>query len=301
MKTTAKFFAHSAIVALSFSKPATADIIPIEEVWTPAGEFDPAVYAKVAVVQWAPPQAAQVGITVQQADEFKLGNLKQVEVFIREAAANGAIYVSLPEFSVVGYPDIPELPNEEDNFRNREDIGPYVEKIPGKTSDYLGAIAKELGIYIQAGMAEVDSSTDNYHNSIVVVGPEGNIVASYRKQHLFQLEYNYAVPGTQNTTFQTPFGLVGLIVCSDVYDGDVLGKYKTAGIKVLSLSTSWAQENSGWGYFSRAATRTNAYVFAANQNYFPDSGVINPDGSAQSHIRQSDGIAYGFVPRVTKP
>jgi predicted amidohydrolase len=301
MKTTAKFVAQVLFFGLSFSQLATADIIPIEEVWSPEGNYDPAIYAKVAVVQWAPPQAAQVGITVQQADDFKLGNLKQVEVFVREAASNGAVYVSLPEFSVVGYPDIPELPNEEDNFRNREDIAPYVEKIPGKTSDYLAALAKELGIYIQAGMAEVDSKTDNYHNSIVVVGPEGTVVASYRKQHLFQLEYNYAVPGTQNTVFETAFGKIGLIVCSDVYDSEVLNKYRSSGIQVLSLSTSWAQENSGWGYFSRAATRVNAYVFAANQNYFPDSGIINPDGSAQSHIRQSDGIAYGFVPRLTKP
>jgi hypothetical protein len=52
--------------------------------------------------------------------------------------------------------------------------------------------------------------------------------------------------------------------------------------------------------FQSGARRVGAYVLAANQHYFPDSGVINRDGTKQSHIRQTKGIAYGYLPR-TKP
>ena len=51
-------------------------------------------------------------------------------------------------------------------------------------------------------------------------------------------------------------------------------------------------------YFTRSAKSYELYILAANQIYFPDSGVINPDGSKQSHIRQSEAIAYGYLPRV---
>src|SRR5690606_13390364 len=121
------------------------------------------------------------------------------------AAANGAEYIVTPEFGIVGYPDIPELPSEDDNFRNRDDIAPYVETLPGPASDKLGELAKELGVFIQLGLVEKDATTDLYYNSAAVVGPTGELVASYRKQHLYELEYNYLVAGDKNVTFETPF------------------------------------------------------------------------------------------------
>jgi hypothetical protein len=51
-------------------------------------------------------------------------------------------------------------------------------------------------------------------------------------------------------------------------------------------------------YFSTAARSAHAYFLGANQMYAPDSGIINPDGSDQSHIRQSAGLAYGYLPYV---
>jgi hypothetical protein len=49
------------------------------------------------------------------------------------------------------------------------------------------------------------------------------------------------------------------------------------------------------------AVGNDAYMLAANQQYFPDSGVINPDGTAQSHIRQTNGLAYGYLPVLVSP
>ena len=75
-----------------------------------------------------------------------------------------------------------------------------------------------------------------------------------------------------------------------------LGLTVTAGAKVLVLSTSWAVYNTGMDTFVHSARGNQMYLLAANQNYIPDSGVINPDGTLQSHIRQSTGIAYGYLP-----
>ncbi|PIP90172.1 MAG: hypothetical protein COW01_12930 [Bdellovibrionales bacterium CG12_big_fil_rev_8_21_14_0_65_38_15] len=281
--------------SLAFITTSNAQMQPIEEVFEPAGTFSAEEFTKVAVLQWAPNASAPIEDQVL-ADQFKANNISILESYIREAAAKGAKYISTPEFGIVGYPDIPELPPAEDNFRNREDIKPYVETVPGKSSNHFSNLALELGVYIQFGMAEKDSVTDLYYNTVVVIDPNGEVAAKYRKQHLFQIEHDYLEEGTSNVTFQTPFGKVGLVICSDVYDYSVLEKYKLEQIDVLSLSTSWTENNTGWGYFTTAATKTSAYVLAANHDYYPDSGVIYPDGTTQSHIRQSTGLAYGYLP-----
>ncbi len=266
----------------------------------PGGTWDPARFAKVAVVQWAPEQPAPLGITREEAERFKAGNRAVLEGYAREAAARGAEWVVVPEFAVLGYPDIPELPPEDDEYRNRADLEPYVETVPGPTTGFFGALARELGVWIQVGFAEVNRATDAYHNVAVVMDPRGQVAASYRKQNLFALEHQFLVAGTRNVVFEGPFGRVGLLICADVYSERVLSGYLRSRVDVLSLSTSWAQWNTGMETFRRAARRVGAHLLAANQNYFPDSGVINPDGSLQSHIRQTTGLAYGYLPRVSR-
>jgi predicted amidohydrolase len=287
----------SFFITLASSLSFADGIIPITEVTEPAGHFDPKDYMKVAVVQWNPPDSAEVGITPQQAEVYKRKNRKLMADRIANAVAKGAKFVVFSEFAVVGYPDIPELPPEEDNFRNRDDIAPYVEKIPGTSTNYFAPLAIKYGIFIQFGLAEVDPATNNYHNTLVVIDPQGKIVAKYRKMHLYMQESDYLVPGTTPVVFDSPIGKMGFLICSDVYDGGVLDYYIKAGVKVLSLSTSWAAWNSGMDSFKSAARSVNAYLMAANQTYFPGSGVINPDGSTQSHVRQTlDVIAYGYIP-----
>ncbi|MES2767666.1 MAG: carbon-nitrogen hydrolase family protein [Bdellovibrionota bacterium] len=273
-----------------------AEVQPIKEVFEPKGNFSSEEYVKVAVVQTSP-GVSPVPATKAQAERTKATNRSQLEEWVRQAVKNGAEYVVTPEFGVIGYPDIPELSSEDDNYRSREDVEPYVETIPGPTTKYFGKIAKELNTYIQFGLAEVDSKTNKYYNVAVVVAPSGEVVAKHRKINLFEIENNFLSAGTDGVTFDSIIGKVGLIICSDVYDSDVLSAYKRNGVEVLALSTSWAQYNTGMNYFKRAAQVVSGYLLAANQTYFPDSGVIKPDGTTQSHIRQTEGIAYGYLPR----
>lgn len=270
---------------------------PIQEVFEPTGVFPTDQFGKVAVVQWNPVESVPVGVDSATGEAFKQRHRLELAEFVKQAAANGAEMIITSEFGIVGYPDIPELPSEEDNFRNRDDVKAYVETVPGPSSEFFGKLASELNVTIQFGLVEVDPITDNYHNTAVVVGPKGDVVAKHRKVHLFELEEEYLVAGTGPTIYDSAFGRIGLIICSDVYDFDLLDKYKAQKIEILSLSTSWAQYNTGMRYFKSAAVHVGSYLLAANQNYFPDSGVVNPNGSLQSHIRQSEGIAYGYLPR----
>lgn len=280
---------------LATSALADDQVKPIDEVFEPTGDYPADEYMKIATVQWAPGMSSPVGVTPAAAEQVKARNRRDAARYVTEAIEAGANWILLPEFAVVGYPDIPELPDEEDNFRNRDDIQPYVEKIPGKTTDFFAKIARDNKVWINVGVAEVDPVTNDYHNSIAVIDDTGTIRAVHRKVHLFDIEVNYLVPGKVATTFESPIGKVGLAVCSDIYDDFMLDSFKADKVRAIALSTSWASYNTGWSAFTRAAKYVKSYLFAANQNFFPDSGVINADGSAQSHIRQTTGVAYGYV------
>lgn len=274
-----------------------AEVEPINEIFEPdASLFSRDKYAKVAVVAWVAGDAAPITTSERVAEKYKSRNREALAQYIREAAKNGAELVVTPEFGVIGYPDIPELSSSEDNFQSPEQIRPYAEVVDGKSFDFFSEISKELGIYIHYGFAE-DGQDGKFYNAVGVVGPQGDLVASYRKIHLFTGEDKFLTPGDKITTYDSPFGKVGIIVCSDIYGKFPMDNYAASKLDVMALSTSWAQYNTGWSYFTRGAEWVNATLLAANQTYFPDSGVINADGTVQSHIRQSEGIAYGYVLR----
>lgn len=270
---------------------------PIKEVFTPNAPADLSKYMKVAVVQWNPYQDAPVGASKVEIKKYLNNNRQQMGQRVEQAAKAGAKFIVLSEFAVVGYPDIPDLPPEEDEFRNRQDVKDFVDTIPGDSTNYFSKIAAKNKVWIQFGMAEVDSKTDKYFNAAVVINDTGKIAASFRKINLFKLENDFLSAGSTPVTFQSPMGKVGLAICADIYDYSLLGTYRAQNVDVISLSTSWAQMNTGMTWFKKAAVEVGSYVLAANQTYFPDSGVINRDGTTQSHIRQSrDSIAYGYVP-----
>lgn len=274
-----------------------SELQPIDEIFEPdASQYPAEDYAKVAVVAWVADDSAPLTKSEKEAEDYKSKNRSYLEQYIREAAQNGAELVVTPEFGVVGYPDIPELPSAEDNFQSPEQARPYAEVAAGKSYDYFSAISKELGIYVHYGYIE-DGLDGNFYNSVAVVGPEGGLVANYRKIHLFTGENKFLAEGKSITTYDSPFGKVGVVICSDIYGKKPMDNYAKEKLDVLALSTSWTIHNSGWGFFTRGARWVKAFVLAANQTYYPDSGVINPDGSTQSHIRQSSGVAYGYVPR----
>jgi predicted amidohydrolase len=286
----------SATVLIAALAMAADGVVPIKEVFEPPKPANAAKWAKVAVVQWNRAEDTPVDVTVKQAEEFKQVSRTTLEEFVREAVKNGAKVVLTPEFSIVGYPDIPDLPSEEDNFQSRKQVQPYVEPVGGTSTKYFSKIAAELGIYLHIGIAEVDPKNNRYYNTVVVLGPKGETVTKYRKIHLFNGEDKFLDEGTEPVTYMSPYGRVGLVICSDIYSGFPMDDYKKLAVDVLALSTSWAQYNTGMNSFKSGAKWVNAYVLAANQTYFPDSGVINPNGTTQSHIRQSTGIAYGYIP-----
>ena len=101
----------------------------------------------------------------------KENNLKKQYALVEEAAKNGARLIALPEMATTGY-----------CWYDREEVAPYVEIVPGPTTDLFGKIAKQYGCYIVVGMPEENTKTGAYYNSAVLIGPDG-VVGTHRKTH----------------------------------------------------------------------------------------------------------------------
>lgn len=95
--------------------------------------------------------------------------------------------------------------------------------VPGKLTDYFGSIAKKYGIYfIPCTMAEraPELPEGQFYNTCCVYGPDGSIVAKYRKQVPFRpAEKSTGSPEQHYCTFKIPEKdiTVGLMICYDQF------------------------------------------------------------------------------------
>lgn len=288
-----KFFI--ALASLLLCHNLHADLTPISEIFSPDDSLHPPhSFFKVAVLQWANPIDTPVDVNAEQAERYKATNRNAIASYIEEAYAEGAELFITPEFAVVGYP---YQPRYGDNFASVAQAAPYAEFHNGPSFKFFSALAKKYQMYLHIGFLEKVTGHEKFYNSIMAIGPDGKLITTYHKQNLFGGEYRFITSGSEAKTYQSPAGMIGIGICADIYDSDFLRQYRELKVDALSLSSSWTIHNSAYGYYTRAAKNLNTIIMGSNHNYFPDSGVVNADGSKQSHIRQSTGLAYGFLTR----
>jgi predicted amidohydrolase len=146
----------------------------------------------------------------------KEANLGKMKAKILEASEIGADMIVFPELALSGY---------ECDEGVRQDQKPctmhiaLAETIPGPSTEAIGKLAKELGMYIIFGMPEIEAKdAEIIYNSVAVLGPEG-LIAKYRKLYLPGLptftETICFKSGSELPVFDTPYGLIGLQICAD--------------------------------------------------------------------------------------
>jgi predicted amidohydrolase len=102
-------------------------------------------------------------------------NLAAAGTLVAEAAAAGAALVVLPEyFSVAGGPDV---------------LRACAEPLDGPTVTWASGVAARHGIHLVAGsFPEVARGEDGrLSNTSCLIGPDGTVLATYRKIHLFDV------------------------------------------------------------------------------------------------------------------
>jgi predicted amidohydrolase len=228
-------------------------------------------------------------------------NLETAERLIRASVSSGAGLVALPElWSCHGLEEV-----------YRENAEP----IPGPTTEFLGGLARKLGIYLLGGsILEGDASSGKLHNTSTFFGPDGEMSAVYRKIHLFDvkapdreyLESETIAPGTEIVTAKAGAATLGLSVCYDVRFPELYRSLTLRGAEILAVPAAFTLQTGKdhWELLLRARAMENqAYVVAPAQWgrkadgrwTYGRSVIVDPWGTVLSQCPDCDGYALATL------
>ncbi len=227
-------------------------------------------------------RAAAIQFEPQHGEKDR--NCARLEQLLRQAAAQGARLVVLPEMATIGL-----------FWRDREHIAPYVETIPGPTTDFFTALARELDMMIVVGMGEVDAATRLYYNSAVLVGSDG-VIGVHRKTHAYLSDPLWAADGDLGfQTWQTSLGRLGILICMDANYPESALLLAAGGADVLLMPVGWVEEVCPAPLWMMRAFDNGLPAVCANRwgsegsgNFSGGSAVLNPDGTIQACAGKSD-------------
>jgi predicted amidohydrolase len=170
------------------------------------------------------PSVRVAGIVLKWIRPDKERNFRRAEPMIREAAAGGAKIVVTTECFLDGY----AIADKSIPLETYRALG---EPIPdGPFFQRLAALADELDIHLVAGMMEADG--EKRYNTAVLIGPDGKMMGKYHKQKLgHELVRN--TPGDESLVFETPYGRVGLMICADRTNPDIVRAFIDNGADFL--------------------------------------------------------------------
>jgi len=168
--------------------------------------------------------AAQIACTLGNID----ANLRRMREFAGRAKNERAELIVFPEASDTGY-SMPVI---------RDHATTWTEgAVPA-----LQEMAKELSLAIVAGVSEREG--DTIYNSQVFIDPQGELVASYRKTHLFVLapndESTCYTPGDKFVSVAAAGFNFGLSICYDLRFPEVSRALVLEhDVNVLLVSSAW--------------------------------------------------------------
>lgn len=216
----------------------------------------------VCCTNYAAASHPELRVAMAQIDIIS-GNLKmnmwRAEKIIRQAADCNVDMVCLPEAADFGWL----------YQQARSDASP----IPGKYTDFLSALARELNIWISAGCLEKDG--DRTYNAAVIIDRTGNIVLKHRKiktlASLTSHLYDRGIPDNVKVV-DTEFGCIGLTICADNFDSGNTEKIVNLGAWLLITPHGFAAKENDlannaveyMNHIKNLATRTKIWVVGTN-------------------------------------
>jgi deaminated glutathione amidase len=210
------------------------------------------------------------------AGDDRATNLAAAETLVEEAASAGATLVVLPEyFSVAGSPEV---------------LRAHAEPLDGPTVTWASSLASRLSIHLVAGSfpEQCRGAEDRLSNTSCLIGPDGVMLAAYRKIHLFDValrgvtsrESDTIAPGDEVcavrlTSEAVPVGsdeasgvVVGLSLCYDVRFPELYRMLAMAGATVVTVPAAFTATTgpAHWELLLRArAVEDQVFVIGAGQ------------------------------------
>ena len=180
----------------------------------------------------------KVGIVQQHNTADRNDNRRRLAESIKGLAAEGAELIVLQELHNGLY------------FCQTENVDLFdqAEPIPGPSTEFYGALAKELGVVIVTSLFE-RRAPGLYHNTAVVMEKDGSIAGCYRKMHIpddpAYYEKFYFTPGDLGFhPINTSVGRLGVLVCWDQWYPEAARLMALQGAEMLIYPTAIGYESS---------------------------------------------------------
>lgn len=171
-------------------------------------------------------------------------------------AQHGADLVVLPELWVQG------------GFAYKT-FASTAEPLDGPLVGALSAAARDLGAWVHGGSIVERADDDRLYNTSLLFGPDGALVATYRKIHLFGFsggETTVLTAGTDVVTTALDGLTVALATCYDLRFPELFRLFADRGAGLVLLPAAWPTPRVGhWSLLAQArAIEDQTYVVACN-------------------------------------
>ena len=246
--------------------------------------------------------AFQIAIIQLNSQEDKETNLQNSLSFIDEACAAGAGMVCLPEYF---------------NFLGRDELKlAAAEEIPGPTISLLQEKARQRAVWIHGGsILEKGAPGGKCWNTSVLINSAGEMVAKYRKIHLFDVKIPGQVelmesaticPGDCVVTADTAYGRLGFSICYDLRFAELYRALSEAATELVMVPAAFTLQTGKdhWEVLLRArAIENQLYVVAAaqvgehppGQFCYGNAMIVDPWGTVIARCSEKPGWAMAKI------
>lgn len=234
-------------------------------------------------------------------------NFETCSTLARAAASQGCSILFLPEcFAYIGMAG--------------NDALAVMEPLDGPLMARYRQLAKDTGVWLSlGGFPETGPDADHRYNTHVLVDSDGDVRASYRKIHLFDvdipngpvlMESKTASPGDAIVAADSPIGRLGMTVCYDLRFPELYSRLRhEMGAQIMLVPSAFTKPTgeAHWEVLLRArAIETQSYVIAAAQagvhsekrESYGHAIIIDPWGKVLAKLEDPDngiGIATADI------
>lgn len=216
---------------------------------------------------------SRINIVLVQTDtewESPKKNIVKIEGLLKAVDLDQANMVVLPEMFASGFTMSPE-----NSATPRK----------GFVVEWMKQLAKKHSVHVIG--SHVESRKKDYYNTAVVAGPNGRIIGSYDKIHLFGDERNNYGSGDKISTFDVSGAKASVFICYDLRFPEIFRSAVSEGVEIFIVVANWpSARQRHWEILLKArALENQAYVVAVNRvgrdpamDYAGGSCVLSPEG-----------------------
>lgn len=214
----------------------------------------------------------KIALIQMRSSRSMADNVDTACAFVEEAASGGARYIQTPEMTTL-------IERDRDNIASQATLG-RVEEARARFS----ALAARHGVTLHIGSMAVPLDDGRFANRAHVFGPDGALIATYDKIHMFDVDLangeswrESAIYAPGETAVLVPVGeaKIGLGICYDLRFAGLFREQAQAGAHVLTMPAAFTRQTgeAHWHVMLRArAIETGSYVASAAQGGLHEDG-----------------------------